>query len=134
MLVHGDLFNTSSIPGLGGREYVGYVPPNKKLGIPALTLNDGPQGFRCVNCGGTTTSWPSGLTVGATFDPEMSTAWGDAMGAEFAGKGANIQLYVGVYVACILLVSFSYLPSIAGVLLCALQGSQSAAGISSTSL
>ena len=87
--MHGDFFNSSN---LGGRGYVGYVPGNERLGIPELTLNDGPQGFRCVNCDRTTTSWPSGLTVGATFDTTLARAWGKAMGQEFARKGANVQL------------------------------------------
>ena len=48
--------------------YIGNVPGNKRLGIPPLSLNDGPQGFRDKHSPGTTTAWPSALTVGATFD------------------------------------------------------------------
>jgi len=50
-MVHG-------IPG----PYVGNVRAIDRLGIPALTLNDGPQGFR-AKVPGTSTMWPSGLTV-----------------------------------------------------------------------
>ena len=39
---------------------VGNVPANTRLGIPALNLNDGPQGFR--GDPGTSTCWPSALT------------------------------------------------------------------------
>ena len=39
------------------------------------------------------------MTVGATWDVELVYAWGAAMGAEFWGKGANVQLGPGVNVA-----------------------------------
>lgn len=48
---------------------------------------------------GTSTQWPSGLTIGATWDPEMAGLWGRAMGAEFKAKGANCQLGPGLNVA-----------------------------------
>jgi beta-glucosidase len=103
-------------PGQAG--YVGNTPPIKRLGIPALNLNDGPQGFRS----GKTTCWPSGLTVATTWDMAAMRAWGAAMGGEFFGcgyklfippaspppnltpslfcrKGANVQLGPGVCVA-----------------------------------
>jgi beta-glucosidase len=80
-------------PGQAG--YVGNTPPIERLGIPALNLNDGPQGFRS----GKTTCWPSGLTVATTWDMEAMGAWGAAMGGEFYGKGANVQLGPGVCVA-----------------------------------
>ena len=44
--------------------YVGYVVGNDRLGIPALKLNDGPQGFRVDEYPGTSTCWPSLMTVG----------------------------------------------------------------------
>ena len=40
-------------------EYVGFVPANNRLNIPALTLNDGPQGFRSNNHPGSSTSFPA---------------------------------------------------------------------------
>lgn len=75
--------------------YVGNVAGNSRLGIPPLNLNDGPQGFR----DGGSTAWPSGMTVGQTWDRELAGAWGTAMGAEFFGKGANVQLGPGLCVA-----------------------------------
>jgi len=62
--------------------YVGNVVGNERLGIPQLNLNDGPQGFR----DGGSTAWPSGMTVGVTWDVELALQWGTAMGAEFYGK------------------------------------------------
>ena len=44
--------------------YVGYVAGNDRLKIPALKLNDGPQGFRADEYPGTSTCWPSLMTVG----------------------------------------------------------------------
>eukprot|EP00055_Hartaetosiga_balthica_P011579 m.53075 g.53075 ORF g.53075 m.53075 type:complete len:739 (-) comp7652_c0_seq1:124-2340(-) len=79
--------------------YVGNVPENTRLGIPALKLNDGPQGFRDNAHLGTTTAWPSGLTVAATFNQSAMFAWGEAMGEEFYNKGANVQLGPGMCLA-----------------------------------
>lgn len=78
--------------------YVGNVQPNTRLGIPVLNLNDGPQGFRVTSKGGTT-AFPSGLTVGATFDQDLALQFGAAMGEEFFGKGSNVQLGPGVCLA-----------------------------------
>ena len=75
--------------------WTGYVAPNERLGIPALKMNDGPQGFRDNDHPRTTTAWPSGLTVGATWDTDLVNLWGAAMGKEFRLKGANVQLGPG---------------------------------------
>ena len=84
------------VPG----EYVGTIPGNTRLNIPALYMNDGPQGFRApLSLEGTTTAWPSGLTVAATWDVNMARSWGRAMGKEFWDKGSNVQLGPGVNVA-----------------------------------
>eukprot|EP01061_Rhynchopus_euleeides_P017784 TRINITY_DN2943_c1_g3_i4.p1 TRINITY_DN2943_c1_g3~~TRINITY_DN2943_c1_g3_i4.p1 ORF type:complete len:743 (+),score=240.76 TRINITY_DN2943_c1_g3_i4:160-2229(+) len=80
-------------------DYVGNVAAQPAYGIPALTLNDGPQGFRDDARQGTTTAFASGLTVGASFDTNLALQWGAAMGAEFYQKGSNVQLGPGVCVA-----------------------------------
>ena len=89
--------SVASQAGLKG--YTGECPAIARLGIPALRLNDGPQGFRDSHAHGTTTCWPSGLTVAATFDPAAANAWGAAIGREFKGKGANVALGPGMNVA-----------------------------------
>jgi beta-glucosidase len=71
--------------------YTGNTLPNKRLGIPTLNMNDGPQGFR-ANTAGTTTQFPCSLCVAASFDVDTAYNWGRAMGEEFVAKGANIQL------------------------------------------
>lgn len=48
----------SLLHGYSG-SYVGNVPGIVELSIPALKMNDGPQGFRDAKAG-TTTSFPSG--------------------------------------------------------------------------
>jgi hypothetical protein len=74
------------------------LKPHRVLRTLLLTLN---QGFRVApaNLSGTTTQWPSGLTVAHSFDPTLFAEWGVAMGAEFSGKGANVQFGPGVNVA-----------------------------------
>ena len=61
-------------------------------------MNDGPQGFRDNEHPGSTTAWPCSLAIAATFDAEAAREWGAAMGAEFHGKGANVQLGPGLCV------------------------------------
>ena len=79
--------------------YTGNIAPNSRLGIPQIKMNDGPQGFRDNKHPGTSTSWPSAMTVAASWDEELAMAYGVAMGKEFAGKGANVQLGPGVCIA-----------------------------------
>jgi len=83
--------------------YVGHIPANDRLGIPALNLHDGPQGFRTM--GGpaegyaTSTSFPGGMAIAATWDDAALHDWGVAMGKEFKLKGGNVQLGPGLNLA-----------------------------------
>ena len=82
--------------------YIGRVPGIERLKIPDLNMNDGPEGFRCggeVCPPGSTTQFPSGLTVAHSWDAALFGEWGTAMGEEFAGKGANVQFGPGANVA-----------------------------------
>eukprot|EP01060_Flectonema_neradi_P035382 TRINITY_DN649_c1_g1_i2.p1 TRINITY_DN649_c1_g1~~TRINITY_DN649_c1_g1_i2.p1 ORF type:complete len:667 (+),score=163.82 TRINITY_DN649_c1_g1_i2:65-2065(+) len=80
-----------------GSGYVGNVESIPRLGIPAIKMNDGPQGFRGES--GKSTAYPSGLTVAASFDTAVLGKWGTNMGQEFYDKGANVQLGPGLCVA-----------------------------------
>ena len=91
-------YQIQMLHGAGGG-YVGNVPAIERLSIPAITMNDGPQGFRDNAHVGTTTSFPSGLTIGATFDVAAASLWGTTMGQEFFDKGANVQLGPGMCLA-----------------------------------
>lgn len=83
--------------------YTGNIPGIERLGIPPLGMQDGPQGFRAMENRtgplGSTTAWPSVLSVAASWDAELVGRWGAAMGAEFRGKGANVQLGPGIGLA-----------------------------------
>jgi beta-glucosidase len=84
------------------RPYVGRVAGIERLGIPDLNMNDGPEGFRCIGTvcpPGSTTQFPSGLTVAHAWDASLFGEWGEAMGKEFADKGANVQFGPGANVA-----------------------------------
>src|SRR5207302_2158428 len=70
--------------------YVGNTDPIPRLGIPALTLSDGPQGVG--NGRGGVTAFPSGITVAMTWDINLAQQYGTALGQEFFGKGVNVAL------------------------------------------
>eukprot|EP00927_Polykrikos_kofoidii_P055469 TRINITY_DN49719_c0_g1_i1.p1 TRINITY_DN49719_c0_g1~~TRINITY_DN49719_c0_g1_i1.p1 ORF type:complete len:762 (+),score=86.87 TRINITY_DN49719_c0_g1_i1:206-2287(+) len=78
--------------------YVGVIPGNKRLGIPPLNMNDGPQGFRDLHIPGSSTAYPSVLTMAASWDRQLVRDWGAALGREFYDKGANVLLGPGVEV------------------------------------
>jgi beta-glucosidase len=78
--------------------YSGWVPGNARLGIPELRYNDGPQGAD-ARVNGTTTAWPSTLSMASSFDPVLIEHWGRLMGNEFFNKGANVQLGPGACLA-----------------------------------
>lgn len=86
---------------LGGSPgpYVGNVPGLSRLDLPALSYNDGPQGFRDDARPGTSTALPCGLSIASTFDPTTAAVWGHVLGAEFFEKGANVMLGPGINVA-----------------------------------
>ena len=60
----------------------------RRLGIPSIVMNDGPLGVRS----GRSTAFPSGLTVGAAFDPELAFAEGVAIADEARLKKINMML------------------------------------------
>jgi beta-glucosidase len=78
--------------GVSSPGYTGATAPNPALGIPALTLNDGRQGFRPNDQAHTETAFPCQLAAVATFDTTLMNRFGEAMGTEFRGKGANVVL------------------------------------------
>ena len=78
------------LTGVAGN-YSGNLAAIPRLGVPALSMNDGPQGFRAATAG-TTTAFPCALAVAAGWDAANAAAFGAAMGAEFAAKGAGMML------------------------------------------
>jgi len=96
-MLHGSCHEWPRPKGVLG--FTGRVCAVDRLGIPELRLNDGPVGFRCSGCEGSTTSWPASINLAAGFDREMTQEWGEAMGREWYDKGANNQLGPGLSLA-----------------------------------
>ncbi len=60
--------------------YVGNTPENKRLKIPSLNLEDGPQGVADgVN---KVTAFPGALNIAASFDQILAFSFGKAMAEE----------------------------------------------------
>ncbi|KAF9511516.1 glycoside hydrolase family 3 protein [Hydnum rufescens UP504] len=68
---------------------VGNIAPLASIGFPGLCLEDSPLGVRFADH---VTAFPAGINAAATWDRHLIRERGVAMGAEFRGKGANIQL------------------------------------------
>ncbi|USW48251.1 Putative glycoside hydrolase, family 3, glycoside hydrolase family 3 domain, immunoglobulin [Septoria linicola] len=68
---------------------VGNTGQVDRLGFPSLCLQDGPLGMRFVDNG---TSFPAGITVGATWNKELMYQRGRAHGFEARLKGINVIL------------------------------------------
>jgi beta-glucosidase len=96
-LLHGSCHEWPRPKGVLG--YTGRVCGNRRLGIPELRMNDGPVGFRCSGCEGSTTSWPASINLAAAFNRSLTHEWGAAMGREYYAKGANLQLGPGLSLA-----------------------------------
>ena len=76
--------------GVGGCGYAGCVPANTRLGIPALHLEDGPAGVAGRVTGVTQLAAP--VAGAATWDRALMARYGQTLGAEEWGKGANVVL------------------------------------------
>ena len=75
------------------------VERNDNSLVPALLMNDGPQGFRARDDNsGTTTSFPSNEAVSASFDPDLVYKYAKAIAREFRRKGSNVLLGPGLNV------------------------------------
>lgn len=61
---------------------------NTRLNIPGFIMSDGPHGVR----NGMATSFPVGMAMAATWDPDIAYRVGQAMGKEFHGKGIHQAL------------------------------------------
>ena len=64
-------------------------------GIPEVKMSDGPNGVRGEGHGGSSTPGvvvPSGITLGASWDPALLTEIGELLGTEARRKGAHILL------------------------------------------
>src|SRR5581483_881602 len=67
----------------------------KRLGIPALKMSDGPNGARGGGSltGGTKAAcFPAGISLASTWNPELVSRVGQALGQEAKTKGAHVLL------------------------------------------
>src|SRR5580704_871898 len=65
--------------------------PIARLGIPALSLSDGPNGVRS-NDEMAATVFPSGSALGASWNPQLAQAEGAAIGREARAMGVAVML------------------------------------------
>ena len=72
---------------MGGR-CVGNIPAISD-DFPGLCLEDSPLGVRFTDF---VTAFPAGITVATTWNRTLLRQRGQAMGAEFKGKGAHVGL------------------------------------------
>jgi len=70
--------------------YVGDVPAIARLKIPAMTLEDGPQGV--ADGVKLVTAFPSALTAVATWDVDLMHQYGITLAEEQFAKGTNVML------------------------------------------
>jgi beta-glucosidase len=79
------------VEGQGTSEpYVFYMAAQPSLCIPAMGLEDGPNGVGDGLTG--VTQLPAGVSLAATFDPALARQYGKVIGAEERGKGAAVNL------------------------------------------
>jgi beta-glucosidase len=81
----------SMVTGAGTSEpYVFYTSAIPSLCIPAMGLEDGPNGVGDGLTG--VTQLPAGVDLAATWDPALATDYGQVIGSEERGKGAMVDL------------------------------------------
>jgi beta-glucosidase len=77
----------------------GFVAGVPRLGVPMLVETDASLGVSNLNAlrpGDVATALPSGLSLAASFDPDLARAGGAMIGAEARAKGMNVMLAGGV--------------------------------------
>jgi beta-glucosidase len=74
--------------------YVGNTAAVPRLDIPSLNMQDASAGFSPLwsEVIGTMTSWPSLLSLAATWDPNVVRTYSRALAGEFLHKGVNVIL------------------------------------------
>jgi beta-glucosidase len=81
----------AEVEGHGTSEpYVFYEAAQPALCIPALGMEDGPNGVGDGLTG--VTQLPAGVSLAATFDPQLAQEYGQVVGSEEWGKGAAVNL------------------------------------------
>jgi beta-glucosidase len=82
-----------------------HTAPVPRLGIPAITLSDGPHGLRRqpdegdhVGVGGSlpATCFPTASALGSSFDPDLARRIGEALGEEAQAQDVQVVLGPGI--------------------------------------
>ncbi|KAI5211325.1 hypothetical protein E4T38_01386 [Aureobasidium subglaciale] len=68
---------------------IGNIAPIDRVGFTGLCVQDGPLGIRTADLASV---FPAGLTIAASWDPDLMYSRGFALGEEFRGKGAHVYL------------------------------------------
>src|SRR5205085_5639217 len=71
-----------------GKSNAYYIAPISRLGIPALTMTDGPAGIN----EGQATSLPAPIALAATWDRGLAEQYGELLGHEAQATGHNVYL------------------------------------------
>ncbi len=89
--IFGSKVPEGAVPGAG------FIPGVKRLGVPNMTESDASLGVAWVGGlrGDGATALPSGMALGATWNPDILRAGGATIGAEARAKGFNILLAGG---------------------------------------
>jgi beta-glucosidase len=76
----------------------GYVPGVERLGVPAQLMSDASLGVTNPGYreGDSATALPAGISLGASFNPELARASGEILGREARSRGFNVQLAGGI--------------------------------------
>jgi beta-glucosidase len=70
----------------------GLIPGVPRLGFPGICVNDGPNGLHDMAA---VNGYPSGITIGATWNKQLALERGQFMGMESKVKGGK-QIDTGV--------------------------------------
>ena len=70
-----------------------YVRAVPEAGLPRLKMSDGPVGVRND---GSTTAYPAGFTLAATWDADLANRFGTAIGRDARARGVHIWLGPGI--------------------------------------
>jgi len=77
---------------IGGYNYF-YIRGISRLGLPEIKMTDGPVGTRND---GRTTAYPATVLAAASWDVDLATQFGEALGKDSRARGVHILLAPGV--------------------------------------
>jgi beta-glucosidase len=70
-----------------------YIRALPRLGLPTLRMSDGPMG---VHDYGETTAYPAGISLAASWDPDLAKRVGISMGRDARARGVHFILAPGM--------------------------------------